>query len=136
MGDNPFGKAPDGDEEFSVEGLDEGSSKFHIPEGEYRMRLIDLDKDTSKAGNPMWIWTFAVVKGEHEGAELKTYTALTPAAMWKLTEVLEALQVPAADGRAKFKKNDVIGRECTGTVEDNEYQGRVNSSIAQLRPLK
>ena len=133
--DNPFGKAPDGDDEFEIDGLDEaGDSKFRIPEGEYKMRLIELEKGESKAGNPMWIWTFCVIDGDHEGTELKTWTALTPAAMWKLSEVLTALGFEAKDGRAKFKKQEAIGREVLATVEDSEYQGRTNSSIANVKP--
>ena len=132
---NPFGQVPDADDEFTVEGLDEGDSKFKIPEGEYKMRLIDLVKETSKAGNPMWVWTFTVVSGEHEGIELKTWTALTPAAMWKLTEVLQALGLPSDGKRANFKKKDALGKECIAVVEDSEYQGRVNSSISNLKPL-
>jgi hypothetical protein len=135
-GDNPFGKVPGGDEEFEIGGLDEIDSKFRIPEGAYRMRLIELEKGTSKADNPMWIWTFVVVSGDHEGTELKTWTALTPAAMWKLSEVLEALGFEAKDGRAKFKKEEAIGREVMAEVVDSEYQGRTNSSISTLKPLE
>lgn len=136
MSTNPFSKkiTEDDDDDFDVE-VGDANSKYRIPEGTYRFRCIDIEKETSKSGNPMWTWTFAVCKGQHEGTELKTWTALTASALWKVVQVGQALGLDIAEGRLKFKKSNVIGKECYGKVLDSEYQGRVNSRIEELYAL-
>lgn len=135
MSANPFSK-PDVEESediFDVDLSEASDSKYHIPEGFYRVRCVDVIPDISQAGNNMWVWTFAVTKGKHQGTELKTWTALTARALWKLVEVGEALKLDVIDGRVRFRKskpeNNPIGRECYVKVIDSEYQGRISSKI-------
>ena len=132
---SPFGTpGTEDDDDFSVDGLDEVSS-FYVPPNKYRAKVIELTKEVSKQGNPMWVWTFAIVHGDQSGKELKVWTALTAAALWKLVEVLDALKLGHVDGKAKFKKNDVINKECYIVVEDSEYNGRKTSTISQCEVI-
>jgi len=136
---DPFG-APSVDEldvtsdEFSLDMTDERTITGLIPPGDYIAKLIDCGKDTSKAGNEMWVWTFVIVKGDHAGTEMKYFTALTPAAMWKAVEVLEALGLGEMGKIAKFKRGDAINRLCAIKVEDQTYNDRPRSSIKNVMP--
>ena len=110
----------------------DNSGGFHIPEGTYRAKLIEVEQSVSKGGNPMFVWTFEISAGEHAGFQLKSFTAITPAAMWKVAETVEALGVGQTGTVVKFKRSDVINRECGLVVEDNDYNGSVRSSISRV----
>lgn len=127
------------DDVFDIDNIpdeDGGKSKFWVKPGSYRAKCIDVNRAKSKAGNDMLVWEFVLVDGgEAEGKEFKVWTALTSAAMWKVGEVLRALGVACEDGKARFKKPEVVGKECMVEIEDDEYNGRINSKIATCAPL-
>lgn len=136
MAENLFG-APTGDDVFELEGLDQIESKFLVPNGEYRLRCVDIEREVSKSSNnPMWTWTFVIVDGPHGGKEFKMWTALTAGALWKLEQTVVALGVHSAGAsRLRFSKSDVIGKQCIGVFKQEEYQGRMGSKIDMLKPL-
>lgn len=105
-----------------------------IPEGAYAATCTDIDQQVSKGGNPMFVWTFQIAAGPHKGKEFKSFTALTPAAMWKVAETVEALGVGQVGGVVKFTRSDVIGKACGIVIEDDDYNGRKQSRIASVIP--
>ena len=137
MSSNPFGKAPaagkEAEDVFSVE-IPEGDGDFLIDEDEVIGRVVGLEKATSEANNPMWVWSFAVNEGKNSGKELRSYTALTPAAMWKLREMLEALGLGEGGKVSSFSKKDAIGRLCVLHLEPDTYKGVKRSTIASVSP--
>lgn len=138
-GSNPFGTPPkegESDDVFSV-GVPTDNG-FRVQKGKQPLKLVDLGKSVSRANNPMWVWTFVVLLGKDAGRELKVFTALTAAAMWKLRETLAAVQVKGAEGgaAAKFKRSDVIGKYVMADVEDTMYEGRPASNVAKLYAVR
>ena len=121
-------------DEFAVD-LTEVESLGLIPEGTYRVRCADVQQSVSKGGNPMFVWDFEIVGGEHDGRMLKVFTAITPAAMWKVAETVVALGIGQTGSVVKFKRSDVIGKECGAVVEDTEYNGNKRSQISRVIPL-
>lgn len=105
-----------------------------IPEGVYLAKCTDITQEVSKGGNPMFVWTFQISSGPYDGKEFKNFTALTPAAMWKVAETVEALGVGQVGGVVKFARSDVIGKACGVVIEDDEYNGRKQSRIANVVP--
>lgn len=137
---NPFGKPKNTepeDDDFSLDDVVEGGSNFLFPDGDYRARVIDVVKETSKAGNAMWVWTFLIMQGDEGGLgkEVKCWTALTPAAMWKLTEVLKAIGIAVVDGKVRAKRADLVGKECAITCVAEEYNGSESSKIQKCTHL-
>jgi hypothetical protein len=135
---NPFG-APreEDDDSFEVQlpSDEEEASKWVVPEGEYDARVVGLEKEESNAGNPMYVWEFELLgPGELKGRTFKSWTALTPAAMWKVREVLEALGLGESGKKAKFTKKDAIGRRCTLDIQDDEYEGKLRSTVKTVLP--
>lgn len=145
---NPFGDGPDEDEDeddvFVMDDVgDEEDSRFMVPEGDYESIVVDLTKDVSSAGNPMWVFDFQTVEDNagkkdspHVGKTFKNFCAITPSAMWKLRETLAALGLVGKDRGAKFNKKDVIGRRAKLTIEDDTYKGKKRSSIATVSPSR
>lgn len=131
----PGASVPMGSDNFEVD-LSEVQSGFTIPDGVYRVKCIEIEQTVSKGGNPMFQWTFEVVSGDHAGFQSKVFTALTPAAMWKVAETVEALGVGQTGQVVKFKRSDVINKECGALFEQNEYNGQIRSSISRVMTLK
>lgn len=130
----PSASAATSADEFAVD-LTEVESSGLMPEGTYRVRCANVEQSVSKGGNPMFVWDFEVVGGDHAGRILKVFTAITPAAMWKVAETVVALGIGQTGSVVKFKRSDVIGKECGAVVEDTEYNGNKRSQISRVIPL-
>ena len=115
--------------------LTDVTSSYLIPEGTYRVRCIDVEQSVSKSGNPMFVWTFVVIGTPNAGHELKVFTAITPAAMWKVAEVVIALGIGQTGQTVKFQRSDVINRECGAMVETSKYNDKDSSSITKVISL-
>lgn len=131
----PNSGASSSNDNFEVD-LTDVTDGYTIPDGNYRVRCIEVEQGVSKAGNPQFIWTFEVSDGDHAGFQSKVFTAITPAAMWKVAETVQALGVGQTGVVVKFKRSDVINKECGAIFEATEYNGRVNSQISKLISLK
>ena len=102
-----------------------------IPEGAYEAILIDVSKGTSKSGNDMWTWVFALSKGQYSGKEFKVFTAITPAALWKLAETLKAFDFDVKS-MVEFQKEEIIGRQVVVNILTETYNGQDRSSIKKV----
>ena len=121
-------------DEFDLD-LSDVTNYFIIPDGDYKVVCVDVEQSVSQAGNPQFVWTFSIEDGKYKGKEFKQFTALTPAAMWKVAETVTALGVGAAGERVKFTRATVVGKKCIATIEETEYKGKVNSSIIKVSPV-
>lgn len=146
---NPFMPAPGGapmpgmapsvpntSDAFEVDLSDVQENQYTVPDGLYKVKCMDIEQTVSKGGNPMFVWDFAVQGGQYEGFTLKVFTAITPAAMWKVAETVQALGVGQTGQVVKFKRTDVIGKICGALVEASEYNGNTRSSITKVMTLK
>ncbi len=119
--------------EIDLSGVPTG---YTIPNGEYTVELMNVEQGVSKSDNPQYIWYFEVVDHpQHSGWELRVFTALTPAAMWKVAETVEALGLTGQGNTIRFKRSDVVGKRCRAVVEEQEYNGTVRSQISKLMRL-
>lgn len=121
---------------FEVDLTDVLTNSFTIPDGNYKVKCIDIEQSVSKGGNPMFVWTFEVSEGDHAGFQSKVFTAITPAAMWKVAETVQALGVGQTGSVVKFKRTDVINKECGALIEVTEYNGNTRSQISRVMSLK
>ena len=127
----PTQSAPTGTMNFQIDLTNVSDT---IPEGVYLATCTDVDQQVSKGGNPMLVWTFTIANGPHQGKEFKNFTALTPAAMWKVAETVEALGIGQVGGVVSFARSDVIGKTCGLKIEDDDYNGRKQSRISNVLP--
>lgn len=131
----PGASVPMGADNFEVD-LSEVQPGFTIPDGVYKVKCVEIEQTVSRSGNPMFTWTFEVSAGPNAGFQSKVFTALTPAAMWKVAETVEALGVGQTGQVVKFKRSDVINKECGALFEQNEYNGQTRSQISRVMTLK
>ena len=126
---------PMGSDNFEVD-LSDVQSGFTVPDGVYKVKCIEIEQTVSKGGNPMFAWTFEISAGPRVGFQSKVFTALTPAAMWKVAETVEALGVGQTGQVVKFKRSDVLNKECGALFEISDYNGQERSQIARLMSIK
>lgn len=108
---------------------------FVIPDGVYKVRCVNVEQSVSKGGNPMFVWDFEVSGGPKAGFKSKVFTAITPAAMWKVAETVIALGVGQQGSVVKFKRSDVLNKECGALFETTEYNGQNRSQISRVMSL-
>lgn len=126
------GTAPTSNDAFEVDLSNVQENSYTIPDGIYAAKCIDVTQDVSKSGNPMFVWEFELVGGNYNGRTFKSWTAITPAAMWKVAETVQALGIGQTGRVVKFKRSDVIGKACGLVIEQDEYNGKVNSKISNV----
>ena len=107
-----------------------------IPDGNYKVKCTDVEQSVSKGGNPMFVWSFVVSEGQYSGFQSKVFTAITPAAMWKVAETVIALGVGQTGSVVKFRRADVVGKECGALIEVSEYNETKRSQISKVMSLK
>lgn len=118
-------------DDFEVD-LSAAESNFRIPAGAYEGKLINLERDVSQAGNPMWTWTWQVVSGPAAGRTFKNFTAITPQALWKLAETIEALGLGVQGSVASFKLSQALNKLATLNIIDDSYNGTERSTIGSV----
>jgi hypothetical protein len=129
------GASPADNEEFTVD-LTGVQSNFTVPDGEYTVQCIGVESGISQSENPMYIWDFVIVDNpKYQGREFKVFTALTPAAMWKVAETVEALGIGAQGQTVRFTRKDVLNKKCKAEIQKTMYNGQERSQIQKLSKL-
>lgn len=120
---------------FEVDLSDVQDQSYAIPDGTYKAKCIEVSQDVSKSGNPMFVWEFEITEGQYVGRTFKSWTAITPAAMWKVAETVIALGIGQQGQVVKFKRQDVLNKECGLVIEQDEYNGKPTSRISRVISL-
>lgn len=117
---DPFTDGPNAaiNAEFEFDFSDSGE----VADGTYHARVKDLTQGRSKANNPQYIWDFSLLE---IGRSLPYYTALTPAARWKVAETLQAIGIRKnqEESVVKFKRGDAVGKPCRVVVRNDQWVG-------------
>jgi hypothetical protein len=70
----------------------------HLPDGRYRLRVVDAQLTTSRAGHPTLRLLLHVAHGPYAGHPVTCCYSLLPQATWHLRRLLHAVAVaPTAD---------------------------------------
>lgn len=132
---SPFGR-PGGDDDFVIDLNGVDLSGGFVGVGNWLGYISAVERSQSKAGNPMLVWTATVYQGDYAGKSMKLYTALTPDAMWKFVEVLDAVgyKMPE-DNRPNFQdiKAHAIRVLVIMEVIDGEYNGAPRAQLNAFR---
>jgi hypothetical protein len=145
-----FASAPADDDDDSedllvVEGLNDADSKFLVPDGKWESRITQAKRETSKSGRPMVTIDFCLTgrcldgdndivvhpeAGKHGGKDFKTWVSLTEAALFKVTEMVAALDLPVdEEGRLRCRLSEFVSLRFVAEMKAEEYQGRDSSKM-------
>lgn len=110
--------------------ISEGStfSPRRLPEGAYLATLAKVESKTSKAGNPMLVYT--VIPVEHPTAVYPYYVLLDEKQLWKFRALLLAAGKEVPKRKVTIDPESIVGKQIMIDLEDDEWEGREKSTIA------
>ena len=100
-------------------------------EGRHRVKIVEIDEQTSQGGDDMLVFVFEVIKGESKGARVYENCVLTDKALWKLQQILQAIGIKC-DGKVALDLDKLIGKVCEIDVFHEEYEGRTRARIGEF----
>ena len=103
-----------------------------IPEGEYVVKVVEVEEGESNNGNAKLSWKFEIIDGEYEGKFLYYTSSLVKEALWRLRSLLEALGAEVPDSEMDIDLDELIDAEVNVSVELDTYEGKKQSKIVDF----
>jgi hypothetical protein len=105
------------------------------PEGDYEAKCVAVDdhefkNDATKEG---WVFTFKI-KGD-ERSSYPVYASTDSKEVWKVRKMFMAAGIPVPKRAVLVDPNKLVGKSMGVSLEDDEYEGRMKSVIADWMPL-
>ena len=107
------------------------TAEFHVAPGDYQLRVIEAQEDTSKAGNEMIKLRLRVIKDDGtDGPALFDYLVFNEASFWKVNAFLKACDRHPGEGKSiDIEAEDCIGWECEATLCVETYEGKKSNKV-------
>jgi hypothetical protein len=120
---------------LNFEGVSEGGEfrPRRRPEGDYYAHITKVEDHESKAGNDSWVFTVKI-DGDSRSA-YAYYVGTDEKQLWKVRSIFVAAGMAVPSKRVKADPNKLVGKAVAVALEDDEYEGRVKSTIAAMFPL-
>lgn len=110
----------------------EGGSfnKKHQREGDYKAKITKVqDAKKKDGGAPMWLFTIQAGTGTYP-----YYCSFEENVLWKIRNLCVAAGLNVPKKRVAVDPNKLVNKFIGITLEDDEYDGKVNSSVASVFP--
>lgn len=107
-------------------------NKKHQPEGDYRAQVIKVEDTTKKDDKSVKMWLFTIKVGSGTYPYYCNRNAANQA--WKIRNLFIAAGINVPKKRVKVDPNLVVGKTIGVTLEDEEYDGKMQSSISATFP--
>ena len=115
--------------EVDFSGVESGGKA--VPDGTYRVEVVEITEEESSEGHAYLKWKFRVVEGDSKGAILYENTSLQPQALWKLKGLLEVLGEEVPDSVMKLDLADYVDGQLTVEVVNETYEGKDRPRVGQ-----
>lgn len=113
----------------------EGGGSFNkkrLPEGDYKAKVTKVQDAPSKKDNIMqWLFTIHI---ETENGTYPYYCKHQENQLWKIRNLMVAAGISVPKKRVKVDPNKIVGKIIGVTLEDDEYDGKMQSNIAAIFP--
>lgn len=110
-------------------------ARTRCSEGVHTAKIVEVQENTTQAGDDMLTMAFEVIKGDSKGAKVYDNFVLTDKALWKLKQLLQAIGVKC-DGKIILDLDKLIGKVCDILVYHEEYNGKTKARIDEYTPIK
>lgn len=91
--------------------------KFIKQPGEYIVKLVEAELDTDSEDRQYIEWTAKVTKGNNVGATIHFKNYLTPKTLWRLRDLLNAINYPITESVQDLDLDDIIKSETEFAIE-------------------
>lgn len=103
-------------------------------EGKHPMVIKKIEMKKTQSDDDMLAATLEVTVGESKGARVFDNYPLTPKALWKLKQVLNALGGFKTDGKLVLDTDKMLNRTVLVEVIHEEYEGKTRARIQGYFP--
>lgn len=107
-------------------------NRKRIPQGDYLAKITKIEDAKAKDGIFQYLVSIKIVS--HATAVLPYYCKLQENQLWKLRNLLIAGGLSVPKKRTKVDPNRLVGKLIGVTIEDDEFEGKEQSSIAAVFP--
>ena len=104
-------------------------------EGQHMAKIVEVQENTTPAGDDMLTMVFEVIKGDSKGAKVFDNFVLTDKALWKLKQLLQVVGVKC-DGKIALDLDKLVGKVCDIAVYHEEYNGKMKARIDEYIAIK
>lgn len=106
-------------------------TKKRQAEGDHKGRITAVvDSPSKKDDTPMWVFTVEV-----NGETYPYYCKLVENQLWKIRLIFGAAGIVIPKKRMKIDPNRIVGKWVGVTLQDDEYENRLQSSIRGFVPV-
>lgn len=107
------------------------NKSFTVPPGEYTLRVVEAEEDTSKNGNDMIKLTLVVVKDNgKDGPRLFDYLVFSESSFWKIDTFLKSAgEHPGEGASVDLAAEKCIGWTVRAKLKIESYDGRESNKI-------
>jgi len=106
-------------------------NKKRQTQGDYKAKVMAVkDSPTKDDGTPQWCFTIKVGSGTYP-----YYCKLVENQLWKIRNLFVAAGLTVPKKKVKVNPDLVVGKDIAVTLEDDEYNGRMQSNLASIFPM-
>ena len=107
-----------------------------VAPGDYTVIVTDAEEGQSKTGTPCIALTMEVVSdGEYKGRGLRDWVYITPKAIWRVRQCLEAFGFQIPEGEFDFDPAALISQQAEVTVAHRVWENKPQTDIKEYRRL-
>ena len=119
----------------NLDGVEAWKGGGLLPPGTHHVEITDATEKTSTGGNPQVEVELRAVGGEYDGGTLRDWLTLTPEAMGRVRQFLEAVRYEIPAGEFDMPVTQLVGRQCQIVVREELYNGETKTKVkAYERP--
>lgn len=105
-----------------------------VKAGPYKAKVVGVVRDTSnKDDTKMWVYEVHLLGVKRSGS-YPYYCKLTENQMWKIRNLLTAAGLKVPKKKVKVDPEKVVNKTIGVEMEDDEYEGKQKSVIADVYP--
>lgn len=107
-------------------------NRNRIPSGDYLAKIVKVEDAKAKDETFQYLFTIQIIK--RPSSKFPYYCKIQENQLWKLRNILIAAGKSVPKKKMQVNVNDIVGKLIGVTVEDDEYEGKEQSSIAGVFP--
>jgi hypothetical protein len=105
--------------------------RIHLPPGDYAAKCVKAELGKSKEKKtPGILCVYQITQGKHKGKKLRDDLWLTEGSLWRTRQTLEAMGIRVPSKKVKIDVTKMKNKELAITLEDDEYDDKVYSRVA------
>lgn len=117
----------------------ESSGFTPMDEGDYYVRLVEVEAKAASTGNPMWVWKVEVLGPKaggdrYRGRNQWINTVLIDKALWKVAETFSAFGVPTDTDTDELIGCTALAKITQRKITQGAREGQIGNDVNRLSP--